>query len=96
MGKLLIFVGIIVVTVVVVSLWGLLLENRQQRAKMGLQGSKKRLAELESNTERYRSVLLEIQSIADASVITGPPDAMWDLVLRKANDVLNDDNDKGK
>jgi FtsZ-interacting cell division protein ZipA len=93
MGRLLIFVGIIVIAAIILGVLWLALSNQEQRAKMGLQSSKKRMVALQTQADIYRGTLEEIQSIADTSVVTGSGDPMWDLVLGKINDVLHNDND---
>ena len=97
MGRLIIFVMILVIGAIIIGVVWLLLSNREQRAKMGLTGSKQKMAALETQAETYRTTLTEIQEIADTSVYNGSGDPMWDLVLGKINDVLhNDINDREK
>jgi hypothetical protein len=87
MGKLLIFAGVIIAVVIILGLWGYLLQNRSEAKKMGLKGSKKRMELLELQKEEYATVLREIREIAESSEVTSG-DPLWSFVRDKADAAL--------
>ena len=87
MGRLLIFVLIVIVLVLAVGGIVYLFQNRQEAFKRGLGGSKKRLAELESTADRQTDALKEIRDIATSSEITSG-DPLWSLVVDKVDQAL--------
>jgi hypothetical protein len=92
MGKLLIFAGIVLLVVLILGAWGLFLENRKTANTMGLKGSKKRLAALETAEKRHVDALKEIRDIATTSeLIDG--NAMFSLIVDKADAALQDNTD---
>jgi hypothetical protein len=92
MGKMLIFAAIVLFVVLVLGAWGLFLENRKTANTMGLKGSKKRLAALETAEKRHVDALKEIRDIATTSeLIDG--NAMFSLIVDKADRALQDQTD---
>ena len=87
MGRLLIFVLIVILLVLAVGGIVYLFQNRQEAFKRGLGGSKKRLAELESTADRQTDALKEIRDIATSSEITSG-DPLWSLVVDKVDQAL--------
>jgi len=93
MGKLLLFVGIIIAVVIVLGIWGFFLENRQTAHKMGLKGSKKKIAALEARDTRHVAALEEIRDIASSGeVVQGDP--LWSLIASKADEALAEETTK--
>jgi hypothetical protein len=87
MGKILVFLVVIVAVVVVLGWWGLMLENRQDRARLGMRRSKKRMAALETGNARLVATLEEIRSVAeDSSAAAGDP--AFDYIIDKADQAL--------
>jgi hypothetical protein len=93
MGKLLIFVGIMVVAIILLALWGYFLQTRENANKAGIAGRKKTVRDLQrSNMERFQA-LTEIRDIAtSSSVVTGDP--LWSMVIDKVDAVLNKEEEK--
>jgi hypothetical protein len=93
MGKLLIFVSIILVTVILLGLWGYFLQTRQTANTMGLKGSKKQIATLQAGNTRYVNALKEIREIAEASEVT-QGDPLWSMIVTKIDEALLKENKK--
>jgi hypothetical protein len=91
MGRLILLLLVVVVIVVLAitfGTWWSWMNNHNDKVRLGLGGSKKRLAELESSGKQYRNVLREIHDIADTNrVINGDP--IWDLIISKTDQALN-------
>lgn len=87
MGRLLVFVVLIVIVVGALGWWGLMLENRRERSSMGLRGSKKRLRALQTSQTRMTAALQEIRDIAAASS-TAAKDPAFDYIFDKAEQAL--------
>lgn len=87
MGRLLIFVIIVVLMVMAVGLIVSLLQNRQTAFKAGLGGSKRKLRELETTSRRQTDALKEIRDIASSSEVTNS-DPLWSLIVDKVDQVL--------
>lgn len=92
MGKMLIFAAIVLAVVLVLGAWGLFLENRKTANTMGLKGSKKRLAALETAEKRHIDALNEIRDIATTSELLDG-NAMFSLIIDKADAALQDKTD---
>lgn len=90
MGRLLVFVAIIVVVVIVLGLWGLFLANRKERASQGLKDSERQIRELESVKTRQAKVLEEIRDLAQTEVTLAEDadNTMWRVVHGLANGAL--------
>jgi hypothetical protein len=95
MGRLLIFVGIILVLVIVLGLWGYFLQNRQDEHRMGLKGSKKLIKELDADRDKRGKALEEIREIASSSeTVSGDP--LWSLVIDKVDMAMNTEKNTEK
>ena len=93
MGRLLIFVLIVILLVLAVGGIVYLLQNRQEAFKRGLGGSKKRLAELESTSHRQTDALKEIRDIATSSeIVSGDP--LWSMVVDKVDQALEREDEE--
>jgi len=87
MGRLLIFLALVVLIFIIIGGIGYVLQNRQDAHKLGLTGSKRRLRELESTSHRQTDALKEIRDIATSSEVTSG-DPLWSLVIDKVDQAL--------
>ena len=98
MGRLLIFLAVIVVTVILLGLWGLFLDRQKQRAKLGLENTKKKIEELQTRDARQIAALTEIRNLADTEVTladeSGTNIHMWLVVQGLTTEILEEEGDK--
>jgi hypothetical protein len=93
MGKLMVFLALVVLIAIVLGLLGYFLQSRSDAAKRGLTGSRKRIRALESGTARHVKALEEIREIATSSeIVSGDP--LWSMVIDKVDLALEEENKK--
>jgi hypothetical protein len=78
---------VIAVLVIVLGSWLSWMNNHNRRVSLGLGGSKKQIADLQTDSTRYREALHNIKALAETNrAIFNDP--IWDLVATKAQDAL--------
>jgi hypothetical protein len=92
MGRLLIFLAMILVALGLLGLWGLFLSNRKERATLGLQDSKKQIEALNARDARKAATLQEIHDLAETEITlaTGNDASMWQVVQGLAAEALKE------
>jgi hypothetical protein len=94
MGKLLILLAMIVVTVILLGLWGLFLDRQKQRTTLGLQQKQKKVEELEDRQAHQTATLQEIHDLAETEITLGEGAdvSMWQVVQGLATEALKEED----
>jgi hypothetical protein len=93
MGRLLIFIALFLLVAMVLIGVGYFAQHRADASKLGLRGSRRRIAELESSRTRQTAALKEIRDIATSSeIVSGDP--LWSMVVDKVDQALEREDDK--
>jgi hypothetical protein len=93
MGRLLIFLAIVLVALGVLGLMLQFFNTRKERAAAGLQDSKKQIEALEADKAHQAVALQEIHDLAETEITlaAGNPDAsMWQVVQGLAAEALKE------
>jgi Tfp pilus assembly protein PilV len=95
MGRLLIFLAMVVVAVGVLGLMLQFFNTRRQRAAAGLQDSKDQIEALEARKSQQATALQEIHNLAETEITlaTGTDASMWRVVQGLAAEALKEKKD---
>lgn len=92
MGRLILGVVVIVIAAIAFGTWLSWMNNHNTRFRLGLSGSKKRIAELQTDATKYRTALGDIKGVAETNkAIFNDP--IWDLIIRRADEALHQEEE---
>jgi beta-lactam-binding protein with PASTA domain len=89
MGKLLILLLVVVLLAVVLVWVAAMLQRRQEKSSLGLQGSRRRLRALTARTGRLEAALREIRDTAQTSGNVLTRDPAFDYIIDKVDQALD-------